>query len=150
MKVSWNPRVTYSKLVKVFERGIGAYKTNPQSVRPSVKSPEQWAFARINSFNYAMKKGKFRSGKHDTDLLPNNHPVKKEMKEDKNIDMKKIDKRHIDKIEETESHYVIYYLRDKEREEMMEEEMEKEMMEEEEVMFAEHDEDKYRNLTKEE
>ena len=97
-----------------------------------------------------MKKGKFRSGKHDTDLLPNNHPVKKEMKEDKNIDMKKIDKRHIDKIEETESHYVIYYLRDKEREEMMEEEMEKEMMEEEEVMFAEHDEDKYRNLTKEE
>ena len=64
--------------------------------------------------------------------------------------MKKIDKRHIDKIEETESHYVIYYLRDKEREEMMEEEMEKEMMEEEEVMFAEHDEDKYRNLTKEE
>lgn len=150
LKVSWNPRVTYSKLVKVFERGIGAYKTNPQSVRPSVKSPEQWAFARINSFNYAMKKGKFRSGKHDTDLLPDNHPVKKEMKEDKNIDMKKIDKRHIDKIEETESHYVIYYLRDKEREEMMEEEMEKEMMEEEEVMFAEHDEDKYRNLTKEE
>ncbi len=91
LKVAWNPRVTYSKLVKVFERGIGAYKTNPQSVRPNVKSPEMWAFARINSFLYAMKKGKFRSGKHDTDLLPNNHPVKEKMNEDKNSFIMKLE-----------------------------------------------------------
>ena len=31
----------------VFKRGIGAYKTNPGSVRPSVTSPEQWAYARV-------------------------------------------------------------------------------------------------------
>ena len=31
----------------IYNKGIGAYKTNPQSVRPSVKSPEQWAFARV-------------------------------------------------------------------------------------------------------
>lgn len=36
-------------LQMIYNKGIGAYKTNPQSVRPSVKSPEQWAFARVYS-----------------------------------------------------------------------------------------------------
>jgi len=36
-------------LKNIFDKGIGAYKTNPQSVRPSVKSPEQWAYARLYS-----------------------------------------------------------------------------------------------------
>lgn len=59
----------------VFKRGIGAYKTNPGSVRPSVKSPEQWAYARVNSYLYALRNGRFRSGKHDTDLFPKGHPL---------------------------------------------------------------------------
>lgn len=42
--------ISYSILKEVFDRGIGAYKTNPGSVRPSVNSKEQWAFARVNSF----------------------------------------------------------------------------------------------------
>jgi len=33
----------------IYNKGIGAFKTNPSSVRPSVKSPEQWAVARIYS-----------------------------------------------------------------------------------------------------
>lgn len=33
----------------IFRKGVGAYKTNPSSVRTSVKSPEQWAMARIYS-----------------------------------------------------------------------------------------------------
>lgn len=33
----------------IFDKGIGAYKTNPESVRPQVKSPEQWAYARVYS-----------------------------------------------------------------------------------------------------
>lgn len=33
----------------IFSKGIGAYRTNPQSVRPSVSSPEQWAMARLYS-----------------------------------------------------------------------------------------------------
>jgi len=37
-------------LQEVFNKGIGAYHTNPSSVRPMVKSPEQWAFARVYSF----------------------------------------------------------------------------------------------------
>lgn len=39
-----------SILQQVFNRGVGAFKTNPKSVRPTVKSPEQWAYARVYSF----------------------------------------------------------------------------------------------------
>ncbi len=38
-----------SGLQTIFDKGIGAYKTNPASVRPQVKSPEQWAQARVYS-----------------------------------------------------------------------------------------------------
>jgi HK97 family phage prohead protease len=81
LSLSWNAKVTYKMLLEVFERGLGAYKSNPGSVRPSVNSPEQWAYARVNSFLYAMKKGKYQGGKHDTDLLPKAHPVRKKMDE---------------------------------------------------------------------
>jgi len=108
LDLAWNGRTTYAELVKVFERGVGAYNTNPGSVRPSVKSPEQWAMARVNSFLFALKKGRFQGGKHDTDLLPNNHPVKKEMEENNRF-MKKHDLRHIKKIEETDNSIIITY-----------------------------------------
>lgn len=38
-----------SHLQIIYNKGIGAYKTNPQSVRPTVNSPEQWAMARVYS-----------------------------------------------------------------------------------------------------
>jgi hypothetical protein len=38
-----------SGLEVIFNKGVGAFKTNPASVRPIVKSPEQWAMARIYS-----------------------------------------------------------------------------------------------------
>ena len=38
-----------SGLQTIFNKGIGAFKTNPESVRPTVKSPEQWAMARVYS-----------------------------------------------------------------------------------------------------
>lgn len=53
-----------SGLKKIFDKGIGAYKTNPESVRPSVKSPEQWGFGRLYS---AVMGGK--AAKIDKDLL---------------------------------------------------------------------------------
>ena len=68
-------RVTVSMLGKVFKRGVGAYRTNPASVRPSVRSEEQWAYARVNAFLVAVRTGKFRSGKFDLDLLPKDHPL---------------------------------------------------------------------------
>ena len=89
LDVAWNPRVTLNKLVKVMERGIGAFKTSPESVRPNVSSPEQWGYARVNSFLFALRKGRFQGGKHDTDLLPPNHPVREEMEEKLIIVMEK-------------------------------------------------------------
>jgi len=68
-------RTTPGVLSDVYVRGIGAYRTNPSSVRPNVSSAEQWAMARVNSFLYALRNGKFRSGKHDQDLLPSGHPM---------------------------------------------------------------------------
>ena len=38
-----------SALQKIYNKGVGAYKTNPSSVRPNVKSKEQWAYARVYS-----------------------------------------------------------------------------------------------------
>ena len=66
---------TKFRLAVVYWRGIGAFRTNPASVRPSVSSPQQWAMARVNSYLYALRNGKYRSGKHDTDLLPKDHPM---------------------------------------------------------------------------
>lgn len=68
-------RATLRMLEAVFRRGVGAYRTNPQSVRPNVTGPDQWAYARVNSFLRALSSGKFRGGKHDTDLFPKGHPL---------------------------------------------------------------------------
>ena len=68
-------RATLRMLTAVFERGVGAYRTNPQSVRPNVSGPEQWAYARVNSFLFALRTGRFQGGKHDTDLFPKGHPL---------------------------------------------------------------------------
>ena len=74
-------KVTLSMLERVFVRGVGAYRTNPQSVRPSVNSEEQWAYARVNAFLVAVRTGRFRSGKFDRDLLPEGHPLKTNKKD---------------------------------------------------------------------
>ena len=109
LDVKWNARVTLKTLEEVMERGIGAFKSDPSSVRPNVSSPEQWGYARVNSFLFALRKGRFQGGKHDTDLLPKEHPVRLEM-EEKNLDiMKKHELRHIQKIEETDDSIIITY-----------------------------------------
>ena len=68
-------RATLRMLEAVFRRGVGAYRTNPQSVRPNVTGPDQWAYARVNSFLRALSSGRFSGGKHDTDLFPQGHPL---------------------------------------------------------------------------
>jgi hypothetical protein len=61
-KLSGMPRAA---LQEVFNRGVGAFKTNPASVRPQVKSPEQWAFGRVYSF---VMKRKTTFGGSDKDI----------------------------------------------------------------------------------
>ena len=68
-------RTNLRTLEAVFRRGVGAFRSNPSSVRPSVSSPDQWAYARVNSYLRALSTGKFRGGKHDTDLFPKGHPL---------------------------------------------------------------------------
>ena len=36
-----------SGLRTIYMKGSGAYKSSPGSVRPNVKSPDQWAMARV-------------------------------------------------------------------------------------------------------
>jgi len=69
-------RVTLRMLSAVFRRGVGAYRTNPESVRRNVMGPDQWAIARVNAFLYAVRTGRYRSGKFDRDLLPSGHPLR--------------------------------------------------------------------------
>lgn len=68
-------RTTVRTLFQVYRRGVGAYRTNPASVRPNVQNEDQWAMGRVNSYLYALRNGRFRSGKHDQDLLPEGHPM---------------------------------------------------------------------------
>ena len=62
-------------LEAVFRRGVGAYNNNPGSVRPRVTGADQWAYARTNSFLFALRTGRFQGGKHDMDLFPKGHPL---------------------------------------------------------------------------
>ncbi len=49
--------------------------------------------ARVNNFLRVLRTGRFKSGKHDTDLLPASHPLSSKNKEEKSIMDK--DDRHI-------------------------------------------------------
>ena len=80
-------RATFSMLAACYRRGIGAYRTNPSSVRPTVSSAEQWAMARVNGLLYALRTGKFRRTPYDTDLLPAAHPLSSRGKKDVYTDM---------------------------------------------------------------
>jgi hypothetical protein len=68
-------RTTTAKLLEVYRRGVGAYNTNPSSVRPNVTGREQWAFGRVNGFLHALKTGRYKRSPFDTDLLPDEHPL---------------------------------------------------------------------------
>ena len=72
-------KIPIKTLNEVYDRGIGAYKTNPQSVRmkgtfkKDVKAPmsqklskERWAMARV--YSYVNKKEGRKTLNHDTDL----------------------------------------------------------------------------------
>lgn len=56
--------ISYRNALKIVEKGRGAYANNPQSVRPQVKSAQQWGIARLYS---AVMGGK--AAKVDKDLL---------------------------------------------------------------------------------
>ena len=48
-QISKDTGISMKGLQQIYNKGIGAYKLNPSSVRPNVKSKEQWAMARVYS-----------------------------------------------------------------------------------------------------
>jgi|TARA_S200002703_G_C3800908_1_gene247505 hypothetical protein len=68
--------ITVGMLASVFQRGLGAFNT---SHSPNVKSPSQWAQARVNAFMYLVRNGRPENAKYTTDydLLPAKHPKSK-------------------------------------------------------------------------
>ena len=55
----------YKGIKQIFEKGEGAYYSNPASVRKNVKSPQQWAYARV----YAAVNPKSKAHKVDKKFL---------------------------------------------------------------------------------
>jgi HK97 family phage portal protein len=68
-------RTNLRTLVAVFNRGVGAYRTNPSSVRGNVTGADQWGVARVNGFLHALRTGRFKRKPYDQDLLPSSHPL---------------------------------------------------------------------------
>ena len=60
-QISKDTRVSLKGLQQIYNKGIGAFKTNPSSVRPTVKSKEQWAMARVYSAVMGGKASKIDS-----------------------------------------------------------------------------------------
>ena len=77
-----------------------------QVYRPNVSSKEQWAMARVNNFLRVLKTGKYKSGKHDTDLLPEAHPLSTKNKEEKAMNK---EDRHILNVSETDNSVVVEF-----------------------------------------
>jgi len=60
-QISKDTNVSLKGLQQIYNKGIGAFKTNPSSVRPTVKSKEQWAMARVYSAVMGGKTAKIDS-----------------------------------------------------------------------------------------
>lgn len=63
-EISKLSNIKYSNALKIVKKGEGAFYSNPESVRPMVKSARQWGISRIYS---AVMGGK--AAKIDKDLL---------------------------------------------------------------------------------
>lgn len=51
-------------LKEVFEKGVGAFYSSPNSIRPNVKSAEQWGLGRVYSFVMMRKTTFYGADRH--------------------------------------------------------------------------------------
>ncbi len=54
----------YKALKEVYDKGYGAFFSNPSSVRVQVSSPEQWGYGRVYSFVMRRKSTFGKADKH--------------------------------------------------------------------------------------
>jgi hypothetical protein len=66
-EIARKSKIRLKVLRAVFARGVGAYRTNPASVRPHIRSEDEWAQARVYSFVNKIESGAILN--HDTDLV---------------------------------------------------------------------------------
>ncbi|NBX10581.1 MAG: DUF2945 domain-containing protein, partial [Marivivens sp.] len=92
-------RTNIAALRKVFERGIGAYKTNPSSVRPTVGNAEAWAYSRIQE----------RSARHRSSPCCSSIINQRRLMETKEGTLLEHDVRHVIGIEETSDSFVVEF-----------------------------------------
>ena len=69
-------QINIEMLNSVYKRAIEIYNKDRQSIKIPITSEEQWGFARVNAFIFAVRTGKFRGGKFDMDLLPIGHTLR--------------------------------------------------------------------------
>jgi hypothetical protein len=70
-------------LKSVYQRGLGAYNTSRSPSVAARGGAKQWAMARVNAFLFLIKNGRpqNRNYTQDNDLLPKDHPKRKEFKQ---------------------------------------------------------------------
>ena len=70
-------------LKSVYQRGLGAYNTSRSPSVAARGGAKQWAMARVNAYLYLLKNGRpqNRNYTQDKDLLPKDHPKRKEFKQ---------------------------------------------------------------------
>jgi len=70
-------------LKSVYQRGLGAYNTSRSPSVAARGGAKQWAMARVNAFLYLLKEGRPQNRNYTTDydLLPKDHPKRKEFKQ---------------------------------------------------------------------
>jgi hypothetical protein len=67
-EIAKDTKVSKKGLQQIYNKGVGAYNTNPQSVRPTVKSEEQWGMGRVYSAVMGGKAAKIDSKELKMDL----------------------------------------------------------------------------------
>lgn len=89
-EISKDTGVSMKGIRKIYNKGIGAYKTNPSSVRPNVTSKEQWAYARVYSAVMGGKASKVDAKELKMEMggMLNNHNFKSWFEGSKVVDEK--------------------------------------------------------------
>jgi cellulose synthase/poly-beta-1,6-N-acetylglucosamine synthase-like glycosyltransferase len=68
MQISKLSGMPLTALRLVYNKGVGAYHTNPESVRKEVNSPEQWAMGRVYAFVMKTKLVFYGADRHIAEM----------------------------------------------------------------------------------
>ena len=67
-EISKLSKMPMTALRMVYNKGMGAYYTNPESVRPQVQSKEQWGYGRVYAFVMKTKPVFYGADRHIAEM----------------------------------------------------------------------------------